>query len=113
MKLAGEGVLLRIFIGESDKFDGKPLYKQIVFKAKEQKLAGATVMRGMMGFGANSNVKSTSILRLSEDLPLVIEVVDFADKIEAFLPILDEMMDDGLVTMEKVQVLKYSHQQKS
>ncbi len=113
MKLAGEGVLLRIFIGESDKHDGKPLYKQIVHKAKEDNLAGATVLRGMMGFGANSRVKSTSILRLSEDLPLVIEVIDFEDKIKAFLPILDELMDDGLVTMEKVQVVKYSHQQKA
>ena len=113
MKLAGEGVLLRIFIGESDKYEGKLLYKQIVLKAKEEQLAGATVLRGMMGFGANSHVKSTSILRLSDDLPMVVEVIDFADKINAFLPILDELMDDGLVTMEKVQVVKYRHQQKS
>ena len=113
MKLSGDGVLLRIFIGEADKYDGKPLYKQLVLKAKEQQLAGATVLRGMMGFGANSRVKTTSILRLSDGMPLVIELVDLEEKINAFLPTLDEMMDDGLVTMEKVKVVKYSHQQRN
>ncbi len=113
MKLSGEGLLLRIFIGEADKHEGKPLYKQIVLKAKETKIAGATVVRGVMGFGANSHVKTASILRLSDDLPLVIEIVDIEEKINSFLPFLDEVIDDGLVTLEKVRILKYSHRQRS
>jgi PII-like signaling protein len=107
MKLPKQAVLLRIFIGEDDKFGGKPLYEAIVVKAREAHLAGATVLRGPMGFGASSRLHTTKILRLSEDLPLVIEIVDAEDKINAFLPTLDAMMSSGLVTLEKVQVLQY------
>jgi hypothetical protein len=100
-------VLLRVFIGENDRADGSPLYEAIVLKAREQHLAGATVLRGPMGFGASSRLHTTKILRLSEDLPLVIEIVDSEEKINAFLPMLDGMMTSGLITMEKVQVLQY------
>jgi PII-like signaling protein len=107
MQIPSQAVLLRIFIGENDQFDGSPLYEAIVMKAREQHLAGATVLRGPMGFGKSSRLHTTKILRLSEDLPLVIEIVDGEDNINRFLPILDEMMSSGLITMEKVQVLKY------
>ena len=107
MQIPSQAVLLRIFIGENDQFDGSPLYEAIVMKAREQHLAGATVLRGPMGFGKSSRLHTTKILRLSEDLPLVIEIVDSEDNINRFLPILDEMMSSGLITMEKVQVLKY------
>ena len=108
MQIPKQAVLLRIFIGENDRSDGKPLYEAIVLKAREQHLAGATVLRGPMGFGASSRLHTTKILRLSEDLPLVIEIVDSEEKIDDFLPVLDEMMSGGgLVTMEKVQVLQY------
>lgn len=109
MQLAGQGLLPRIFIGEGDRFEGKPLYKQIVSKCREMNIAGATVLRGIMGYGANSKVKTTSILRLSEDLPLVVEIVDSEEKIEALLPHLDAMMDGGMMTMEKVQIVQYRH----
>ena len=99
--------MLRIFIGEDDRCDGSPLYEAIVLKAREQHLAGATVLRGAMGFGASSRLHTTKILRLSEELPLVVEIVDSEENINAFLPILDDMMTSGLVTLEKVQVLKY------
>lgn len=112
VQLSGSGLLLRIFIGEGDKHDGKPLYKQIVYRAKERNIAGATVLRGIMGYGANSRVKTTSVLRLSEDLPLVVEIVDTEEKVQAFLPVLEAMMDGGLVTLEKVQILRYSHHQR-
>ena len=102
-----QALLLRIFIGEDDKFGGSPLYEAIVLKARELHLAGATVLRGPMGFGASSRLHTTKILRLSEDLPLVIEIVDSEDKINSFLPTLDEMMSSGLTTLEKVQVLQY------
>jgi hypothetical protein len=108
MTLPEDGRLLRIFLGESDRFDGKPLYEAIVLKARELKLAGATVLRGPMGFGATSRLHTTKILRLSEDLPLVIEIVDSVEKIDAFLPVLDGMMQGGLVTLEKVTVYRYS-----
>ena len=108
MKITCEGVLLRIFIGEADRCDGKPLYKQIIKKAKELNIAGATVFRGIMGYGANSRVQTASFLRLSEDLPLVIEIVDNEDRIKTLLPWLDEVIDNGLVTMEKAHILKYS-----
>ncbi|MEN3292166.1 MAG: uncharacterized protein V7642_1419, partial [Burkholderiales bacterium] len=98
---------LRIFIGEDDKFNGSPLHEAIVLKARESHLAGATVLRGPMGFGASSRLHTTKILRLSEDLPLVIEIVDSEDKINGFLPTLDGMMTSGLITLEKVQVLQY------
>lgn len=100
-------MLLRIFIGESDRHEHKPLYEAIVLKAREAHLAGATVMRGAMGFGKSSRLHTTKILRLSLDLPLVIEIVDSEEKIREFLPTLDGMMGGGLVTLEKVQVLHY------
>jgi PII-like signaling protein len=107
MKLPHEGYLLRIFVGESDKWQGKPLYEAIVLKARELHLAGATVLRGPMGFGANSRLHTVKVLRLSEDLPMVIEIVDSKEKIDSLLPHLDEMVSEGLVTLERVQVIQY------
>ena len=107
MQIPTQALLLRIFIGEDDKFGASPLHEAIVLKAREQHLAGATVLRGPMGFGASSRLHTTKILRLSEDLPLVIEIVDSEDKINRFLPMLDGMMSSGLITLEKVQVLQY------
>src|SRR6266568_4306866 len=107
MEIPHDSVLLRIFIGESDRFEHRPLYEAIVLKARELHLAGATVLRGAMGFGKSSRLHTSKILRLSGDLPLVIEIVDSEEKINAFLPLLDEMITGGLVTMEKVQVLQY------
>ena len=109
MQIPKQAVMLRIIIGEDDQFQGKPLYEAIVLKAREQHIAGATVLRGPMGFGKSSRLHTTKILRLSEDLPLVIEIVDGEDSINRFLPMLDQMMTSGsgLVTLEKVQVLQY------
>ena len=107
MKLEGEGTLLRIFIGELDKWHHQPLYEAIVLKARERGLAGATVLRGPMGFGATSRLHTAKILRLSEDLPIIIEIVDKEDRIQAFLPELDQMVADGLMTLEKVRVITY------
>ncbi|APF38377.1 DUF190 domain-containing protein [Chelatococcus daeguensis] len=107
MQVPKNALLLRIFIGESDRDDGHPLYESIVLKAREMHLAGATVLRGPMGFGKSSRLHTTKILRLSEDLPLVIEIVDSEDKINSFLPVLETIMTSGLVTLEKVQVLQY------
>ena len=107
MQISKQALLLRIFFGEDDKLEGRPLYEAIVLKAREMHLAGATVLRGHMGFGASSRLHTTKILRLSEDLPLVIEIVDSEEKIDDFLPVLDGMMSSGLVTLEKVQVLQY------
>ena len=107
MTIERDALLLRIFIGEDLKFKGRPLYEAIVTKARELHLAGATVLRGPMGYGHSSKLHSTKILRLSEDLPLIIEIVDNEEKIRAFLPSLEPMMDHGLVTLEKVQVLLY------
>ena len=107
MNVPEDGYLLRIFIGESDRHGQHPLYEAIILKARETGLAGATVVRGVMGFGKNSVIHTAKILRLSEDLPMVIEIVDRPDKVEAFLPALDEMITDGLVTMERVKVLHY------
>lgn len=107
MVVPKEATLLRIFIGEDDKTEGRPLYEAIVLKAREAHLAGATVLRGPMGFGRSSHLHTTKILRLSEDLPLVIEIVDSKEKIDAFLPTLDSMMTGGLVTLEKAQILRY------
>jgi len=112
MKLPEEGMLLRIFIGESDKHQGKPLYEQIVLKARELNLAGATVMRGVMGFGADSRMHTAKILRLSEDMPMVIELVDTEEKLNLLLPFLDETVEEGLITLEKVRVVKYRHSKK-
>ena len=107
MQIPKEAVLLRIFIGENDRHEHRPLYEAIVLKAREMHLAGATVLRGPMGFGHSSHIHTTKILRLSQDLPIVIEIVDSKAKIDAFLPVLDGMMTSGLVTIEKVQVLQY------
>jgi PII-like signaling protein len=107
MHIPEQGVLLRIFIGESDKWHGKPLYEAIVLKARELHLAGATVLRGPMGFGANSRLHTAKILRLSEDLPVVIEIVDSRQKIDEFMPFVDDAVKEGLVTLENVQVIKY------
>lgn len=107
MELPQESLLLRIFLGESDRYEGKPLYEAIVLKARELGLAGATVLRSPMGFGATSHLHTAKILRLSDDLPFIIEIVDTEEKLNAFLPVLDGMMDGGLVTMEKVKVLHY------
>jgi hypothetical protein len=107
MQIPGDAVLLRIFIGEDDRAGKLPLYEAIVLAAREQKLAGATVLRGPIGFGRSSHLHTTKILRLSQDLPLVIEIVDTPDKIEAFAEALNGMMGSGLVTTEKVRVLRY------
>jgi uncharacterized protein len=107
MELPRDAMLLRIFIGESDRWQHKSLYEAIVLRAREMHLAGATVLRGPMGFGKSSRLHTTKILRLSYDLPLVIEIVDTEEKINAFLPVLDEMMKGGLVTLEKVRVMHY------
>jgi len=107
MMLPQEGHLLRIFIGESDKHDGAPLYEWIVRRAREQGLAGATVLRGVEGYGAHSRLHTAKILRLSEDLPIVIELIDTRDKIEAFLPIIDAAIPEGLATIERVEIRFY------
>jgi uncharacterized protein len=110
MKLPYESELVRIFIGESDKHNGRPLYEAIVEEARRRGLAGATVLRGVLGFGANSRIHTAKILRLSEDLPMVIEIVDTPDKIAEFLPDLDGMIEEGLVTLEKIKVIAYRHE---
>ena len=107
MQIPAEGTLLRIFLGESDRLGGRPLYEAIVLKAREIHLAGATVLRGHMGFGKHSRLHTAKILRLSEDLPIVVEIVDGEEKIQEFLPWLDSVMHEGLVTLEKVRVLRY------
>lgn len=107
MKLSGEGMLVRIFVGESDRWHGKPLYEAIVLRAREDGIAGATVVRGIEGYGASSHLHTTRLLELSSDLPVVIEIVDQVDRVEAFLPKLDEMVGDGLVTTERVHVVAY------
>jgi len=109
MKLPEEGMLLRIFVGETDQYKGKALYEQIVIKARELNLAGATVIRGIMGFGADSRMHSAKILRLSEDLPIIIEIVDTEEKLNILIPFLDEVVTEGLITLEKVRVIKYRH----
>ena len=108
MKITGQGMLLRVFIGENDRWHGKPLYEALVLKAREAGLAGATVVRGVEGFGAHSRLHSAKVLRLSEDLPLVIEIVDREERIREFLPTCDAMIGEGLITLERVEVLKYS-----
>jgi len=113
MKISEDGQLLRIFIGESDRWHGKPLYEAIILKAREMGIAGATMMRGLMGFGAASRIHTAKILRLSEDLPIVIEIVDSADKIDALVPVIEEMVEEGLITLEKVRVIQYRHKSSS
>src|SRR5881296_510811 len=107
MKLEGEGKLLRLFIGESDTWHGKPLYQAIVERVRREGLAGATVLRGIEGFGADSRLHTSRILRLSEDLPIVIEIVDTPEQIDRILPLLDEMVEEGMVTLERVEVIAY------
>lgn len=109
MKLPEEGMLLRIFIGESDHYKGKSLYEQIVLKARELNLAGATVLRGIMGFGADSRMHTAKLLRLSEDLPVIVEIVDTDENLQKIMPFLDEVVTEGLITIEKARVIKYRH----
>ena len=107
MRLDGEGKLLRLFIGESDTWHGKPLYQAIVERVRREGLAGATVLRGIEGFGADSHLHTSRILRLSEDLPVVIEIVDTPEQIDRVVPILDEMVGEGMLTLERVQIISY------
>ena len=107
MKIPEEGQLLRIFIGESDRWQGKLLYEAIILRAREMGIAGATMLRGMMGYGAASRIHTAKILRLSEDLPIVVEIVDSKEKITALLPTIEQMVQEGLVTLENVRVLQY------
>jgi hypothetical protein len=109
MKIEGEGQLLRVFIGESDHWEGKPLYEAIVFAAREQGLAGATVLRGTLGYGASSCLHTSKVLRLSDDMPIVVEIVDRSERIEQFLPTLDGMVSEGMITVEKANILVYRH----
>lgn len=112
MSLPENGMLLRIFIGQGDRLDGKPLYEQIVLKARELKLAGATVIRGIMGFGSNSLVHTARFLRLSEDLPIIVELVDTEENLNKIFPYLNDNVNEGLITIEKATVIKYSNKQK-
>ena len=109
MKMKGRAQELRIYIGETDQWHGKPLFAAIVLRARELGLAGATVLRGIEGYGANSRIHTVKILRLSEDLPIVVEIVDKGEQIESFLPILDQMVTEGMITLEKVNILAYRH----
>jgi hypothetical protein len=110
MQLPRNAMLLRLFTGEQEKFGRQPLYEAIVMKARELHMAGATVLRGAMGFGATSRIHTAKILTLSEDLPIIIEIVDTEEKIQAFLPIIESMIKSGLLTLEKIQVLQYGAQ---
>lgn len=110
MHIPKDAILLRIFIGESDRWERRPLFEAIVMKARERHLAGATVLRGPMGFGAASRIHTAKILRLSTDLPIVIEIVDSEEKVNGFLPVLEEMIGGGLVTLEKIKVIHYRHE---
>ena len=107
MRLPEEAELLRIFVGEEDRYKGRPLYEAIVEEARKQGLAGATVLRGILGFGAKSLIKTSKILRLSRDLPVIIEIVDYPEHINSFMATLDQMMDEGLVTLERAKVVAY------
>ena len=107
MKIPADGKLLRIFIGEKDRWQGQPLYEAIVHLAKKEKMAGATAVKGFMGFGCKSHMHTAKILRLSEDLPIIVEIVDSEEKINKFLPHLDEMVQEGLITLEKANVVMY------
>jgi len=107
MKLSQDAILLRIYLGETAHHEGRPLYEKIVRKARELKIAGATVLRGIMGFGAKSHLHTAKLLRLSEDLPVIIEIVDSEENLEKLMPFLDEIVEEGLITKEKVNVIKY------
>jgi len=113
MRLSGEAELLRVFVGESDRHNGRPVYEVIVEMARAEGLAGATVLRGTLGFGANSRIHTAKVLRLSEDLPMVVEIVDSAEKIAPFVKLLDAIISEGLITLEKVRVLAYRQNQSS
>lgn len=108
MRITGPGLLLRIFVGEADRWQGKPLYEALLMEARSRGLAGATVVRGVEGFGAHSRLHTAKVLRLSEDLPMVVEIVDREDRVRDFLPVCDGMIRDGLVTLEPVEILRYS-----
>jgi PII-like signaling protein len=108
VRIEGQAKLVRIYIGETDRWHGQPLYMAILLKAREMGLAGGTVFRGIAGYGANSVIHTANILRLSEDLPVVIEIVDADEKVQAFLPVLDEMVKEGLILMREVEVIKYA-----
>ena len=110
MKIPADGKLLRIFVGEADKWNGKPLYEEIIYLAKKNGLAGATAIKGFMGFGCKSHMHTANLLRLSEDLPIVIEIVDSEEKINQFIPQLDKMVREGLITLEKANVIMYRAQ---
>ncbi len=112
MKIPSEGKLLRIFIGEADRWDGKPLYEEIVMLARKEGMAGATVLKGSMGFGCKSRMHTAKLLELSSDLPIIIEMVDSEDKVNGFIPHLDEMVKEGLVTLEKANVVMYRAEKK-
>jgi len=112
MKQSEKGSLLRILIGEDDRYKGRPLYEQIVLKARELKLAGATVFKGIMGFGADSLIHTSKILQLSEDMPVIIEIIDSEENINKILPFLDKTVEGGLVTLEKATIIKYSSSKK-
>jgi PII-like signaling protein len=107
MKIEGEGLLLRVYVGESDRWTGRPLHEVLLLEARARGLAGATVLRGVAGFGAHSRIHTAKVLRLSEDLPIVVEIVDREDRVRAFLPVCDEMIGEGLITLERVEILKY------
>ncbi len=112
MKIEGPGKLVRVFIGESDRWHGQSLYNAIVQQARKEGMAGATVLRGLEGFGANSRIHTASILRLSEDLPIVVEIVDTPERIDQFLPILEAMVTEGLITKHNCEIVKYTHSKK-
>ena len=109
MQIPSEGQLLRIFMGESDHYEGTPLYEALVLAAREHGIAGATMLRGLMGYGATSRIHTAKILRMSEDLPVVVEIVDSPERIASFLPVVESMVRGGLVTLERVQVIRYAH----
>jgi len=111
MQIPREDVLLRIFFGENDKFHHRPLHEAIVLKAREMHLGGATVLRGHIGFGHSSRIHTSNFLRLSQDLPVVVEIIDSREKIDSFLPVLDDMMSSGLITMERAEVLQYGNEE--
>src|SRR5271154_2114284 len=112
MQIPEDAILLRIFVGENERVEGQPAYEAIVLKAREQELAGATVLRGPMGFGHSSRLHTAKVLRLSEDLPVVVEIIDSEEKIAAFLPLLDEMVKGGLVSLSEVRILRYGPDRK-
>lgn len=109
MNISENGVIVRVYIGETDQHGSKPLYEAIVLKARELNLAGATVLRGIMGFGAASRIHTVKVLRLSEDLPIVIEIVDTEENVKKIMPFLDEVVKEGLITLEELTVIKYRH----